>query len=991
MLMLPADPLAATTASRALKPYACDLSLCKYQYYRASASRVLANHLERQHRLRVVQLHLHLLRQPRRQREHIGRQAQLEPGALIAAYHVSASARASVSSPAPPCPPPRPPPSASAPVSASASASTSAPSATAAGGLVLTLRGPRALAGGARGGDAGAGAAAAPAIAQNMEVPVPRKLNAHNTRHARDAYHRRRRRRSCGARRRAEHGGARAAQIKRSQYPNLLTALLASPPVLTGERSSSAPLPARAPPSKSTSRSSHSRAGSKGKALSTPPPHLNSTTFPTPTSPVRAVRILAPDLARLGPQDRQARRLPGPHPPPLPANEARAKAGTGPCVLAAPFPRAERDLVISAGGLDAVEREAEAADDDEQCEHDVDADSDADAHGGGTTSSRCVPQTQTQAQLRCSPCFKSAPPHIGVTMFTTPQAAEKTPAPATPSSALNNVATPAMKGRLGRHPSSQQPSAPSTKPHAGLLPFIVAPFRGSRACSCRGEGRGSAHPMAGDPSFEGEDLTVGELRARGSVRSSPLLVPEDIWRFILDQYLDIWLIPGPVIYRMQRITSGSKQVLQPYIYRHVHLRSPRHALLFLRTIESRGDLAQHIISLHFSFIPSDTQLWIQLTKYLPNFNRLVFLSFAFCNRDADPLGHILAQSIGEHLPPNVRTLHLRFSSNPEESPQAPGNTPWKYSSWASHLSNIPPPISNFFFTTPEYIIWPPNSLNHKSTLREWTARLQGRSCINSIILNCGYGDASVRTQEYLDAAYSRMATAEWAALEGSNPPPVDDQDVDDALHGMDAMQGTLGTRIVWEHANDESWRVVLFAGENFEREASRLAELFGDIQQWNESGRLVIHRALCLIFLLFESSPLNPAFLPLLPPEKTISYSIHMPHQGPPCTPPVFNPGKNLTAHDEMNDCYYWAVVVGRVPGIYLELDRALAQTFKFPGQRFKHCKIYQDAVEYWNQACRELHDHTPPQYYKVKGLTKAFATYDEALAAAAAEYIVSV
>ncbi|KAJ7433381.1 hypothetical protein B0H11DRAFT_2259446 [Mycena galericulata] len=984
MLMLPADPLAATTASRALKPYACDLSLCKYQYYRGAFAFLSPSHFS------PISPFLSLTRScttPRWStsscRSHnparpiLPRLAHVfgqTPSArtfspMQKLYNSSscsfrlAGARQPPRTPTPSprrSTPPPPPPPTTAPTRTHRPSSATRTRRLDCGVPRVRLRPrfrvlPRS-------------SVSAPASASVCLRPPPPRLQqllvalsslfgdlalspeerAEAARHARDVYHRCRRRRSCGARRRAEHGGARAAQIKRSQYPNLLTALLASPPVLTGERSSSAPLPARAPPSKSTSRSSHSRAGSKGKALSTPPPHLNSTTFPTPTSPVRAVRILAPDLARLGPQDRQARRLPGPHPPPLPANEARAKAGTGPRVLAAPFPHAERDLVISAGGLDAVEREAEAADDDEQCEHDVDADSDADAHGGSTTSSRCVPQTQTQAQLRCSPCvellleivvkFKSAPPRIGVTMFTTPQAAEKTPAPATPSSALNNVATPAMKGRLGRHPSSQQPSAPSTKPHAGLLPFIVAPFRGSRACSCRGE------------------------------------VPEDIWRFILDQYLDIWLIPGPVIYRMQRITSGSKQVLQPYIYRHVHLRSPRHALLFLRTIESRGDLAQHIISLHFSFIPSDTQLWIQLTKYLPNFNRLVFLSFAFCNRDADPLGHILAQSIGEHLPPNVRTLHLRFSSNPEESPQAPGNTPWKYSSWASHLSNIPPPISNFFFTTPEYIIWPPNSLNHKSTLREWTARLQGRSCINSIILNCGYGDASVRTQEYLDAAYSRMATAEWAALEGSNPPPVDDQDVDDALHGMDAMQGTLGTRIVWEHANDESWRVVLFAGENFEREASRLAELFGDIQQWNESW-----------------AHLRPSFLPLLPPEKIISYSIHMPHQGPPCTPPVFNPGKNLTAHDEMNDCYYWAVVVGRVPGIYLELDRALAQTFKFPGQRFKHCKIYQDAVEYWNQACRELHDHTPPQYYKVKGLTKAFATYDEALAAAAAEYIVSV
>ncbi|KAJ7432237.1 hypothetical protein B0H11DRAFT_2260889 [Mycena galericulata] len=90
-------------------------------------------------------------------------------------------------------------------------------------------------------------------------------------------------------------------------------------------------------------------------------------------------------------------------------------------------------------------------------------------------------------------------------------------------------------------------------------------------------------------------------------------------------------------------------------------------------------------------------------------------------------------------------------------------------------------------------------------------------------------------------------------------------------------------------------------------------------------------------------------------------------------------------------DCYYWSVVVGRVPGIYLDLDQALGQTYKFPGQKFKRCDVYQDALAYWNNSCWELHDHSPCQYFKVKGLTKAFPTYDEALAAAAAEYIISV
>ncbi|KAJ7721183.1 hypothetical protein DFH07DRAFT_858084 [Mycena maculata] len=84
--------------------------------------------------------------------------------------------------------------------------------------------------------------------------------------------------------------------------PNLLTALLAPAPlpVLTRERSSSAPLPSTRAASKSSSRSGHSRAGSKGK--------VREKAFSTPTSgppkpsasPVRAVRVLAPDLACVG-------------------------------------------------------------------------------------------------------------------------------------------------------------------------------------------------------------------------------------------------------------------------------------------------------------------------------------------------------------------------------------------------------------------------------------------------------------------------------------------------------------------------------------------------------------------------------------------------------------------------------------------------------------------------------------------------------------------
>ncbi|KAJ7490335.1 hypothetical protein B0H11DRAFT_2278072 [Mycena galericulata] len=244
--------------------------------------------------------------------------------------------------------------------------------------------------------------------------------------------------------------------------PNLLTALLASPPILTRERSAT---PAPAPRARPST------------------PHLKSTPSPTPSSPVRAVRILAPDLACVGladdaadhwalkivklvafpdliplpsPRRKHAREAddgyfshsPSPEPeldadatkdesadvqpsrarpvpsrldalpsplawlpaPPTGAADAvseeprppdplipffsftRTPEGSsltaGARVLAALFPRAERHMVICAGELDAVEREAEAeaAVDHDERDSDADADSGSDADADGLDS-----------------------------------------------------------------------------------------------------------------------------------------------------------------------------------------------------------------------------------------------------------------------------------------------------------------------------------------------------------------------------------------------------------------------------------------------------------------------------------------------------------------------------------------------------------------------------------------------------------------------------
>ncbi|KAJ7180349.1 hypothetical protein C8R43DRAFT_398517 [Mycena crocata] len=95
--------------------------------------------------------------------------------------------------------------------------------------------------------------------------------------------------------------------------PNLLTALLASPPspVLTRERSGSAPLPAtsaftsRSNSKSSTRSNTPSRVSSKGKsrekAMSTPTPASTKPNSKSPTKvPLRDVRVIAPDLACVG-------------------------------------------------------------------------------------------------------------------------------------------------------------------------------------------------------------------------------------------------------------------------------------------------------------------------------------------------------------------------------------------------------------------------------------------------------------------------------------------------------------------------------------------------------------------------------------------------------------------------------------------------------------------------------------------------------------------
>ncbi|KAJ7467756.1 hypothetical protein B0H11DRAFT_1921241 [Mycena galericulata] len=294
--------------------------------------------------------------------------------------------------------------------------------------------------------------------------------------------------------------------------------------------------------------------------------------------------------------------------------------------------------------------------------------------------------------------------------------------------------------------------------------------------------------MSGDPSFEipeRDDLAGEELRAHGSIHGSllALLVPEEIWRILENEHLDIWTFSGPVLYIMQRITTGSKQVFQPYLYRHIHLRSASHALLFFRTFASRCDLYVHVLSLHFGFIPVGP-VWNQIQQNLPNFAQLSFLSFAHSPQDPEPLDSILNNLTREHLPPSLRTLHLRLTCNPADKNSSIAQ-PWNSPSWPLHLARIPSPITTFILTTPHPITQPPTAHNLESTLKKWTAELSTPSRIPSelrlMIIN----------------------------------------------QGMDATEISLGTRILWESPEGRSWSPLLFPRLNFEGEKQQLAALFG--------------------------------------------------------------------------------------------------------------------------------------------------------------------
>lgn len=287
------------------------------------------------------------------------------------------------------------------------------------------------------------------------------------------------------------------------------------------------------------------------------------------------------------------------------------------------------------------------------------------------------------------------------------------------------------------------------------------------------------------------------------------LVYSDLWRLLLDEYIDVWDLPRNVISSFQSITAPAKALFQPYVYRHANLRSTHDAFLFFNILTSVPELKAVVVSLHLAFIPKGSSLYL-LKEHLPQLAALTFLSFAYSNVDADPLGTLVNDLLlRDMLPAGVHTLHLRSSCH-DPSP----SHPWLSALWGSHIASIPSSITTFILTTPEYIIWPPTTSQLESTVSEWTGALSsnGGSRLRRIFINSGFGDAGERTRAYCADIY-------WKAM--------DAPDADFSLKGMAPMEGSMGTRMFWTSPECHSWVTSPYLGMEYERELRQLTEAFG--------------------------------------------------------------------------------------------------------------------------------------------------------------------
>ncbi|KAJ7211555.1 hypothetical protein C8J57DRAFT_1539486 [Mycena rebaudengoi] len=280
--------------------------------------------------------------------------------------------------------------------------------------------------------------------------------------------------------------------------------------------------------------------------------------------------------------------------------------------------------------------------------------------------------------------------------------------------------------------------------------------------------------------------------------SKDIDLTEDLWHLVFREFTGIWQLSPRTIEELQTLSLLFKTIFQPYIYRHVNLRTPWHAVAFFRTLATRADLAPEIRTLQLSFELCDcsNDFWQGFRGQLPRMTALENLSLAYSHLDDDCLHRLLETGkLGDLLPPSAKTLHLKpvYQDIYEGGRGFPDDRgPWCSTLWRLTLAQIPH-FSHFIVTTPVYIVWPPTSPRLTTVFAEWTAQLRKTkhraSSLCTITLNSGFEDNGKRTREY---------RVEFGVNKAEDP----------ELGGGDDVEGSLGTRLQWGSENGYTWKMA---------------------------------------------------------------------------------------------------------------------------------------------------------------------------------------
>ncbi|KAJ7254004.1 hypothetical protein B0H12DRAFT_1071277 [Mycena haematopus] len=290
----------------------------------------------------------------------------------------------------------------------------------------------------------------------------------------------------------------------------------------------------------------------------------------------------------------------------------------------------------------------------------------------------------------------------------------------------------------------------------------------------------------------------------------PASVPLDVLETILKEYLNIWAFSAADITELCHSSLFFRYLFQPFMYRHVNMRTISNALSFFHTVGTRPDLAKGIETLQFSFNtnpgpnpPSDeAQLfWSLLRGALPSLSNLETLSLCYSREDWDFLDRYMESGDLSHiLPANIGILHFKplpSEDSDKDLDEPDENGPWQSNTWSFNISRLPH-IHTLIVSTPTYLLWPSEDENHDLQLSRWTSQWRsdirfGRSPSNlsTIVLNYGYGDLG-----------GRMFSDD----------SDDDMDDPDIFTLRTVMVDNSGIQIVWQRDETNGWEVKEIGG-----------------------------------------------------------------------------------------------------------------------------------------------------------------------------------